>query len=224
MIPSRKNHHQRTQTMVLSWQARMIMSLVLGSLLVVFIVACDRRDPGPTPTIPPTEVTPANTEGFLTMNLTGTLQNGVALNHFVSMRQFYGNDDVSITFDSLTRPAAHIITIFRLDTISGSRMQLQFRVFNWRDTTAAPLGRSAQLQFYHPRQDSASIRLIGSVPNNALSDLSMRVARLQITGRDSIVDRVRGEYALSPIAGGGTGTLVTGSFDVSMLKKGYLLW
>ena len=204
---------------------RLVMPLLGVVVSLVALTACWKPDSGPVPNIPPEVLPPATRQGFITMNITGTTTNGTALNEFISLEQFYGNDDVDIQVDSLTRPAARIVTLFRTDTVTGSRIQLRFRVFNWRDTTAAPGGRSSSVQYYFPNRDSATVSFTGAVANTPLSDLQMRVVRLEFTPQDTLMlGRLRGEYAMAPTSNGASGAQVTGAFDVSLSNKGIVMW
>lgn len=198
----------------------LIVAAMLSTSLGLW--SCHKVERGVTPTVPPVTLPPAKTEGFITMNLTGNA-NGTALNESLTLRQYYSLDDVSVRVDSSEVPAARIVSLFRIDTASGSRMQLIFRIRNVTDTGSLSRGRSATLQFYKPNADSARVRITGGVPNTNLSDLQLNVVNLNIRA-DSILDRISGRYAMAPNVNGASGVLVTGSFDISLRERGILVW
>lgn len=188
----------------------------------MFVLACNRLSPSAAPTVDDVPKLPAKTGGSINVKIAGSLASGVPLNENISLQHYFTDADATITVDSSVRPAVRSITFTRVDTASGSQMLMRFAVNSWRDTGTVSKAKSAAIRYYTPTQSAAVKTYIGSVPNNANVDAIMRVNRLDFVVRDSVIERVRGEYIMSPVSNGAIGTLVSGTFDIPL--TGYRIW
>lgn len=182
----------------------------------VLLMACNRNDPGVTPTIEPPKKLPAKTAGNLRINITGQMSNGTVLSENLNLQQYFTGADASITVDSSVRPAIRIFNISRWDTASSSQVVLRFAMRHWSDTGTVARNKAANVVYYYPDKDSPTKWYLGNVPNNINVDGMMRVNRLVITENGGYLFNIRGEFLMAPVSGGASSTLVSGDFDIPL--------